>query len=86
MSSQRQSKISRNTNETSIEVFLDLDCAPGSGQTQEIEVATGIGFLDHASFVPLVIHLTDRWELDVSCAGKARRTVSQIEVQGRSLD
>jgi len=47
MASRRQTKISRNTNETSIEVSLDLDCAPGSGQAQEIDIATGIGFLDH---------------------------------------
>ncbi|KAF7295321.1 putative HIS3-imidazoleglycerol-phosphate dehydratase [Mycena indigotica] len=43
----RQATISRNTNETKIEVFLDLDCAPGPGVKQVIEVSTGIGFLDH---------------------------------------
>ncbi|KAF7311561.1 Imidazoleglycerol phosphate dehydratase [Mycena kentingensis (nom. inval.)] len=43
----RQATISRKTNETEIEVFLDLDCAPGPGVKQVIEVSTGIGFLDH---------------------------------------
>ncbi|KLO05962.1 IGPD-domain-containing protein [Schizopora paradoxa] len=43
----RQAKISRNTNETQIEVSLNLDCAPGSGVQQTIDVSTGIGFLDH---------------------------------------
>ncbi|KAJ7871421.1 IGPD-domain-containing protein [Mycena olivaceomarginata] len=38
---------SRKTNETQIEVSLNLDCAPGSGVTQTIDVSTGIGFLDH---------------------------------------
>ena len=49
----RQASISRKTNETQIEVFIDLDCAPGTQKTQTIEVSTGIGFLDHVrSFVP----------------------------------
>ncbi|KAJ6608580.1 imidazoleglycerol phosphate dehydratase [Mycena sp. CBHHK59/15] len=43
----RQATISRKTNETQIDVFLDLDCAPGSGVTQKIDISTGIGFLDH---------------------------------------
>jgi len=43
----RTATISRKTNETQIEVFVNLDCAPGSGQTQNIGVSTGIGFLDH---------------------------------------
>nr|GAT59618.1 imidazoleglycerol-phosphate dehydratase [Mycena chlorophos] len=43
----RQATISRKTNETEIEVFLDLDCGPGPGVKQTIEVSTGIGFLDH---------------------------------------
>ncbi|KAF8163163.1 Imidazoleglycerol-phosphate dehydratase-domain-containing protein [Crassisporium funariophilum] len=44
----RQASISRNTNETSIEVSIDLDCAPGSNVEQKIDISTGIGFLDHA--------------------------------------
>lgn len=47
MAAPRQATISRKTNETQIEVFIDLDCAPGSARTQTIEVSTGIGFLDH---------------------------------------
>ncbi|KAF4615538.1 hypothetical protein D9613_002927 [Agrocybe pediades] len=43
----RQATISRKTNETDIEVFIDLDCSPGSNANQVIEVSTGIGFLDH---------------------------------------
>ena len=43
----RTAKIERKTNETQIEVFINLDCQPGSGNAQEIEISTGIGFLDH---------------------------------------
>ncbi|KAJ7470278.1 IGPD-domain-containing protein [Mycena latifolia] len=47
----RQATISRKTNETQIDVSLNLDCAPGSGVTQTIDISTGIGFLDHASCI-----------------------------------
>ncbi|KAJ3726362.1 IGPD-domain-containing protein [Lentinula guzmanii] len=47
MSAPRTASISRKTNETSIEVSINLDCAPGAGAAQEINVSTGIGFLDH---------------------------------------
>ncbi|KAH8106758.1 IGPD-domain-containing protein [Cristinia sonorae] len=43
----RTAKIERKTNETSIEVFINLDCQPGSANKQEIDISTGIGFLDH---------------------------------------
>ncbi|KAJ8093260.1 imidazoleglycerol-phosphate dehydratase [Marasmius tenuissimus] len=43
----RQATVNRSTSETSIEVSLNLDCAPGSGVAQIIDVSTGIGFLDH---------------------------------------
>ena len=43
----RQASVTRKTNETDIEVTIDLDCAPGSGKAQTIEISTGIGFLDH---------------------------------------
>ncbi|KAK7693665.1 imidazoleglycerol-phosphate dehydratase [Cerrena zonata] len=43
----RTAKIERKTNETQIEISINLDCQPGSGNTQEIEISTGIGFLDH---------------------------------------
>lgn len=51
----RQASISRKTNETQIEVFIDLDCAPGMQKTQTIEVSTGIGFLDHVRPFILVL-------------------------------
>jgi imidazoleglycerol-phosphate dehydratase len=47
----RTATISRNTNETQIEVSIDLDCAPGSANAQVIEISTGIGFLDHVRMV-----------------------------------
>ncbi|KAN0075265.1 Imidazoleglycerol-phosphate dehydratase domain containing protein [Tylopilus felleus] len=43
----RTATVSRKTNETQIEVSLCLDCAPGSGLAQNIDISTGIGFLDH---------------------------------------
>ncbi|PCH38136.1 IGPD-domain-containing protein [Wolfiporia cocos MD-104 SS10] len=43
----RTARVERKTNETQIEVFINLDCQPGSGNKQEISVSTGIGFLDH---------------------------------------
>ncbi|RDB20945.1 Imidazoleglycerol-phosphate dehydratase [Hypsizygus marmoreus] len=45
--SARQANVSRKTNETDIEVSINLDCGPGSDSVQAIEVSTGIGFLDH---------------------------------------
>ncbi|KIJ47929.1 hypothetical protein M422DRAFT_163489 [Sphaerobolus stellatus SS14] len=45
--SPRQVTVNHKTNETDIKVKIDLDCAPGSGKAQTIEVSTGIGFLDH---------------------------------------
>ncbi|THG99857.1 hypothetical protein EW145_g7180 [Phellinidium pouzarii] len=47
MGNARKATISRNTNETKIEVSLDLDWSPASSAKQTIEVSTGIGFLDH---------------------------------------
>jgi imidazoleglycerol-phosphate dehydratase len=43
----RTATISRKTNETEIEVYINLDCQPGSASPQVINVSTGIGFLDH---------------------------------------
>lgn len=43
----RTAKIERKTNETEIEIFINLDCQAGSGNAQEIQISTGIGFLDH---------------------------------------
>ncbi|GLB35091.1 putative imidazoleglycerol-phosphate dehydratase [Lyophyllum shimeji] len=45
--SARQATVSRKTSETEIEVSINLDCAPGTGNAQVINVSTGIGFLDH---------------------------------------
>ncbi|KAI0006054.1 ribosomal protein S5 domain 2-type protein [Russula compacta] len=44
----RTAAISRKTNETDIQVYINLDCQPGSASQQIIDVTTGIGFLDHA--------------------------------------
>jgi hypothetical protein len=50
--SDRTATISRKTNETEIEVYINLDCQPGSASTQTINVSTGIGFLDHVCAPP----------------------------------
>ncbi|THH20375.1 hypothetical protein EW146_g971 [Bondarzewia mesenterica] len=49
---ERKASISRKTNETEIEVSINLDCQPGSASQQVIEVSTGIGFLDHVGAPP----------------------------------
>jgi len=46
MPTPRSSSVKRTTNETKIEVDLQLDVVPGV-QVQTIDVSTGIGFLDH---------------------------------------
>lgn len=43
----RTATITRKTNETDIQVYINLDCQPGSASQQIIDVTTGIGFLDH---------------------------------------
>jgi imidazoleglycerol-phosphate dehydratase len=48
--SDRTATISRKTNETEIEVYINLDCQPGSASQQIIDISTGIGFLDHVRF------------------------------------
>jgi imidazoleglycerol-phosphate dehydratase len=48
--SDRTATISRKTNETEIEVYINLDCQPGSASQQIINISTGIGFLDHVRF------------------------------------
>src|SRR6267142_1322121 len=48
----RTATISRKTNETEIEVYINLDCQPGSASQQVIDVSTGIGFLDHVRSPP----------------------------------
>jgi imidazoleglycerol-phosphate dehydratase len=49
--SDRTATISRKTNETEIEVHINLDCQPGSASQQIIDISTGIGFLDHVRLV-----------------------------------
>ncbi|KAF9228557.1 IGPD-domain-containing protein [Gyrodon lividus] len=43
----RTATISRKTNETQIDVSINLDCTSGSSNAQIIDISTGIGFLDH---------------------------------------
>ncbi|VDC01865.1 unnamed protein product [Peniophora sp. CBMAI 1063] len=43
----RTATIKRKTNETEIEISINLDCQPGSANAQVIDISTGIGFLDH---------------------------------------
>jgi hypothetical protein len=78
----RTATISRNTNETQIEVSIDLDCAPGSANAQVIEISTGIGFLDHVRMVDsLTLDLAESLSLpDVPCLGKAWRNVAHYEM------
>lgn len=45
--SKRKATIARKTDETAIEVSINLDTQPGSGLQQVIDISTGIGFLDH---------------------------------------
>ena len=45
--SPRTTSVTRKTNETNIQVTLNLDATPGSGIQQEIDIKTGVGFLDH---------------------------------------
>ena len=56
----RQATISRKTNETSIELWLNLD---GAGR---IEIATGVGFLDHLLHA-LALHAG--FDLTLRCEG-----------------
>lgn len=77
----RQATLLRKTNETQIDVTIDLDCAPGSATKQVIDVSTGIGFLDHVSpTVPsCATHIYAM--VDVYRAGKTWRHVLDHEVQ-----
>lgn len=83
----RTAKIERKTNETQITVSINLDCQPGSGNKQEIEISTGIGFLDHASTIEhylcilpqrIDIHLSS----DVPCSCKTLWDVPFDDVPG----
>ena len=89
----RTAKLERKTNETQIEVFINLDCQPGSGNAQEIQISTGIGFLDHvrpfcaARATVCVCRSSDATcRVDVPCPREALRHVPDHEVPGRPLD
>ncbi|KAF9001900.1 Imidazoleglycerol-phosphate dehydratase-domain-containing protein [Cyathus striatus] len=62
----RQATISRKTNETEIEVFIDLDATSLPNSTQTIHVSTGIGFLDHM-YTALAKH--SGMSLTLTCKG-----------------
>jgi imidazoleglycerol phosphate dehydratase HisB len=82
----RTATISRKTNETEIQVYINLDCQPGSASQQIIEVSTGIGFLDHVrpSTEPSIIFFLhtsgdQRACIDVPRRRKTQRHVSHAE-------
>jgi len=54
MDSPRTAQLQRVTNETKIDISVNLDSYPGNtfGVKQEISVSTGIGFLDHVRHLP----------------------------------
>jgi len=64
--SRREASLSRKTNETQIDVSIDLDCGPGSNNMQKIEISTGIGFLDHM-YTALAKH--SGMSLTMKCTG-----------------
>jgi len=66
MAGPRTAQIQRVTNETKIDVSINLDSYPGNtfGVKQEISVSTGIGFLDHVKvFFFLEDAYAERWVL-----------------------
>ena len=85
----RTATISRKTNETDIEVYINLDCQPGSGSQQCIDISTGIGFLDHVRSPPNLtlisfctlrgINVIHGGCIDVSRPRKAQRHVPHAE-------
>ena len=83
MSARRQGRVVRKTNETDVQVFLDLDCHPGSGVAQEIDIHTGIGFLDHVCVISSSFNRqanSAHHSLDVPRTSEARRVVLANEV------
>ncbi|KAH8829506.1 Imidazoleglycerol-phosphate dehydratase-domain-containing protein [Flagelloscypha sp. PMI_526] len=66
MAQARTAQFHRKTSETEIEISLNLDCTPGSGNLQEINISTGIGFLDHM-YTALAKH--GGWSLSMKCQG-----------------
>jgi hypothetical protein len=92
----RTATISRKTNETEIEVYINLDCQPGSASQQIVEVSTGIGFLDHVRpptepSIKFLLHTPrDQRDLraciDVPRPRKTQWHVSHTEGKRRPLD
>ena len=85
---ERTAKVERKTNETKIEVFINLDCQAGSGNAQTIEISTGIGFLDHVSERVVLVLILESLssvrfdQTDVSCPCKALGNVTHDEMSG----
>ena len=92
----RTATISRKTNETDIEVYINLDCQPGSASQQIIDVSTGIGFLDHVrpplNLAFIFFLYTQRYQrgpcgcIDVPRPRKAQRHVPHAEGERGPLD
>lgn len=85
--SDRTATIFRKTNETDIEVSINLDCQPGSASPQVINVSTGIGFLDHVCSLPKETLSRTHSErstriIDVPRPCEAQRNVSHAQGQG----
>lgn len=51
----RTATIKRKTNETEIDISINLDCQPGSANAQVIDISTGIGFLDHVCLTTVAV-------------------------------
>lgn len=77
---ERTASVERKTSETSISCTITLDNEPGV-KAQEIDVSTGIGFLDHVRLVLAVgATVSDTRLLDVHSAGQARWNVVEDAV------
>lgn len=82
----RTASISRKTNETQIEVAINLDCQAGSGNTQEISISTGIGFLDHVCHLLHFVQNLLSSHQDVPCFSETFGNVLDYEMQGGPMD
>ena len=78
---ERKATIHRKTNETQIDVSIDLDCQPGASSQQIIDISTGIGFLDHVrqQSLPFILMLsrpfrcTMRWPSTAACRSRSKQ-------------
>jgi hypothetical protein len=77
---ERTASVERKTSETSISCTISLDNEPGV-KAQEIDVSTGIGFLDHVRLL-FAVEATDSdtRPLDVHSVGQARWNVVEDAV------